>query len=262
MTRDGNTALVRKLYAKPLSGEAIEALSLQAIDREAKAHSFTPEQWQVVRRMIHTTADFGLLDDTCFSPDAVACGVAALRAGRPIYADSNMIRAGLSLARLRSVCASYGSQSVSCHVADEELQVVARSAGLPRALFAVRKARPMLEGAIVLFGNSPVGLLELNRLILEEGLRPALVVAMPVGFVHVVESKQELMSLPVPFVALAGRRGGSPLAVSVVHALAALACSQPGPARPGNGPGTVRSRAGQFPKSSHGSGGHNRRRAE
>jgi len=226
--RNAATALVRKLYAKPLSGEAIESLSFAAIDREAQAHSFTPEQWQVVRRMVHTTADFGLLDETRFSPDAIACGVKALRSGRPIYADSNMIRAGLSLARLRAVCAAYGPQSVFCHVADEDLRDEAKSAGLPRAIFAVRKARPMLEGAIVLFGNSPVGLLELNRLITEEGLRPALVVAMPVGFVHVIESKQELMSLPVPFVALAGRRGGSPLAVSVIHALAALACAQPG----------------------------------
>jgi len=236
-----STALVRKLYANPLSGEAIEALSFAAIEREAKAHSFTAGQWQVVRRMIHSTADFGLLDETRFSPDAINCGIQALRAGRPIYADSNMIRAGLSLARLRAVCASYGQRSVFCHVADEDLANEARAAGLPRALFAVRKAKSMLEGAIVLFGNSPVGLLELNRLIIEENLRPALVVAMPVGFVHVVESKQELMSLPVPFVALAGRRGGSPLAVSVLHALAALACSEPGRARPESGPGAVRS---------------------
>lgn len=235
------TALVRGLYAAPLSGQAIEALSLAAVDHEAGRHAFTPEQWQVVRRMIHATADFSLLAEARFSPDAIACGVQALRCGRPIYADSNMIRAGLSLARLRAVCAGYGPQSVFCHVADEDLAEEARSAGLPRALFAVRKARPRLEGAIALFGNSPVGLLELNRLVIEESLRPALVVAMPVGFVHVVESKQELMSLPVPFVALAGRRGGSPLAVSVVHALAALACSQPGRARLEDGPGNVRS---------------------
>jgi len=235
------TALVRKLYASPLSGEAIEALSFAAIDREAKAHAFTPEQWQVVRRMIHTTADFGLMDEVRFSPEAIAAGVLALQSGRPLYADSNMVRAGLSLARLRSVCPSYGPQDIICHVADEDLAEQARGAGLPRALFAVRKARAVLEGGIALFGNSPVGLLELNRLILEEGLRPALVVAMPVGFVHVVESKQETMSLPVPFVALAGRRGGSPLAVSVVHALTVVACSQPGRARRENGPGKVRS---------------------
>ena len=244
--RQAPRALVRTLYDKPLGGEEIEALSFAAIDREAKGHAFTPEQWQVVRRMIHATADFGLMDDARFSPDAIAAGVSALRVGRPIYTDSNMIRAGLSLARLRSVCPDYSAQSIVCHVADEDLAREAARLSLPRAIFAVRKARPMLAGAIVLFGNSPVGLLELNRLILEEGLRPALVVAMPVGFVHVVESKQELMSLRVPFIALAGRRGGSPLAVSVVHALTAVACAQPGRARrdtgqaqtAGNGGGT------------------------
>ena len=77
----------------------------------------------------------------------------------------------------------------------------------------------------MLFGNAPIGLLELNRLIIEENIRPALVVAMPVGFVHVVESKQELMSLGVPFIALEGRRGGSTLAVSVIHALCSLAAA-------------------------------------
>jgi precorrin isomerase len=81
----------------------------------------------------------------------------------------------------------------------------------------------LLNGGIAVFGNAPVALLELNRMVLEENIRPALVIAMPVGFVHVVESKQELMSLGVPFIAIEGRRGGSTLAVSVVHALCTLA---------------------------------------
>jgi len=80
-------------------------------------------------------------------------------------------------------------------------------------------------GAIALIGNAPVALMELSRMIIEEGLRPSLVVALPVGFIHVVESKEELMSLGVPFIATAGRRGGSPLAVSVIHALCGLAAA-------------------------------------
>jgi precorrin-8X/cobalt-precorrin-8 methylmutase len=223
MSEITRTPLVRALYADPKSGEDIEAASFATIDREAPAHSFPPEQWNVVRRMIHTTADFSPMKEVRFSPDAISAGVAALQAGRPIYTDSNMIRSGLSLARLRAVNASYSAQSIACHVADSDLAAEAHAQKLPRSLFAVRKAKTLLDGGIAVFGNAPVGLLELNRLIIEEDVRPALVIAMPVGFVHVVESKEELMSLRVPFIAVSGRRGGSTLAVSVVHALCSVA---------------------------------------
>jgi precorrin-8X/cobalt-precorrin-8 methylmutase len=216
-------ALIHGLYDRPMSGEAIEARSFEIIDREAQAGAFSPEQWEVVRRILHTTADFGLVEAIRFSPDALESGVAALRAGAPVFADSNMIRSGLSIARLRKVCPDYGPHRVMCHVADAEVASEAREKGLPRSLFAVRKARPMLHGGIVVFGNAPVALMELNRFIMEEGIRPAIVIAMPVGFVHVSESKEELMSLDVPYIAVAGRRGGSPLAVSTVHALCSLA---------------------------------------
>jgi precorrin isomerase len=215
--------LIHKLYAAPMSGPAIEAESFARIDREAPPHSFNPDQWEVVRRMIHTTADFRLIEEVKFSADAIASASAALKAGQPIYTDSNMIRAGLSLARLREICATYSDTDIACHVADADIAEEAKKSGLPRSLFAVRKAKARLRGGIALFGNAPVGLLELNRLIVEENIRPALVVAMPVGFVHVIESKEELMSLGVPHIALAGRRGGSPLAVAVLHALCSIA---------------------------------------
>lgn len=214
--------LVRELYASPLCGEAIEALSFAAIDREAPPHRFTPREWPVVRRMIHATADFRLIEDVRFSPDATFAGVDALRAGRPLFVDSNMIRAGLSLSRLREACPAYGPGGIVCHVADEDVARQARESGLPRSLFAVRKAASILDGGIALIGNAPVALLEVNRLVIEEGIRPALVIAMPVGFVHVEESKEELMSLGLPFIVVAGRRGGSPLAVSVLHALCSV----------------------------------------
>jgi precorrin-8X/cobalt-precorrin-8 methylmutase len=175
-------AIIHSLYEHPMSGEEIEERSFQIIDQEAPGHEFSPDQWEVVRRMIHTTADFGLIREVKFS-----------------------------------------SGSIFCHVADEDVAQEARGKGLPRSLFAVQKARRVLHGAIAVFGNAPVALMELNRLIMEEDVRPALVVAMPVGFVHVTESKQELMSLDVPFIAVAGRRGGSPLAVSTLHALCSVA---------------------------------------
>jgi precorrin-8X/cobalt-precorrin-8 methylmutase len=216
-------AIIHSLYEDPMSGEQIEERSFEIIDREAPEHNFSPDQWEVVRRMIHTTADFALVRYVRFSLDAVDAGVAGLRSGAPVYVDSNMIKSGLSLARLRQVCSKYCSGSVICHVADEDVAEAARQNGLPRSLFAVRKAKVLLHGGIAVFGNAPVALMELNRLIMEEGIKPALVVAMPVGFVHVVESKEELMSLDVPFIAISGRRGGSPLAVSTLHALCSVA---------------------------------------
>jgi precorrin isomerase len=176
----------------------------------------------VVRRLIHTSADFSMIDLVRFSSDAIDSARQALRAGAPIFADSNMIRAGLSQARLQSNCAGYSAASIHCHVADADVAAKARSMHLPRSLFAVRKAAPILDRGIALFGNAPVALMELNRAILEDGIRPALVIAMPVGFVHVEESKQELMSLNVPWISIPGRRGGSTLAVATLHALCML----------------------------------------
>lgn len=221
--QDQRTPFIREFLAAPFNGEEIEARSFAAIDREAPEHPFSRAEWEVVRRMIHTVGDFSIIPDIRFSPGALEAAESALREGRLIYCDSNMIRSGLSLARLRRVNPDYGPEKIVCYVADEAVARDSKALGLPRSLLGIRKARPLLEGAIAVFGNAPIALLELNRMIVEEGLKPALVIGMPVGFVHVVESKQELLTLPVPFIALTGRRGGSPLAVSVVHALCTLA---------------------------------------
>jgi precorrin-8X/cobalt-precorrin-8 methylmutase len=215
--------IIYGLYDEPMTGEAIEARSFEIIEREVPSRAFTAKQWPVVRRMLHTTADFGLMDQIRFSADAIVAASSALRAGAPIFVDSNMIRSGISLARLKAVSGKYDSQSLICHVADDDVADAARETGLPRSLHAVRKAKSIIQGGIAVFGNAPVALMELSRFIMEESIRPAFVIAMPVGFVHVTESKDEFMALGVPYVGVAGRRGGSPLAVSALHALCALA---------------------------------------
>lgn len=214
---------IHQFLNRPLTGPEIEARSFEIIDGEAPDRlGFSIEQWEVVRRLIHTTGDLALASSVKFSPDAIKSGIDALRSGAAIYVDSNMIRSGLSMVRLRSANAGYGADRIACHVADSDVAQQAESNGLPRSLFAIRKAKSQLDGGIAVFGNAPVALLELNRMILEDGIRPALVVAMPVGFVHVIESKEELMSLGVPFVGIDGRRGGSTLAVATLHALCGL----------------------------------------
>jgi precorrin-8X/cobalt-precorrin-8 methylmutase len=219
----GTRPLIHDLLENPMSGEAIEKRSFEIIDEEASRNGFSADQWPVVRRILHTTADFGLCKDVKFSSDAVKSGISALKRGSRIFVDSNMIRSGLSLARLRKVQPTYGPDHIACHVADEDVVQQALETGLPRSLFAVRKAHSILDKGIAVFGNAPVALMELNRLIVEEGIKPALVIAMPVGFVHVIESKDELMSLKIPYIAIVGRRGGSPLAVATLHAICSLA---------------------------------------
>ncbi len=221
-------AAIHDLLRNPRSGPDIEARSFEIIDGEAPPHKFTPREWQVVRRMIHTAGDFGIMETVRFSPGSIDAAVRAFRTGAPIYVDSNMAAAGLSLERLRAACPAYSRRNIVCHIADPDVAGDARRQGLPRSLFAVRKARPMLDGGIAVFGNAPVALLELNRLVIEEGLRPAFVVGAPVGFVNVEESKAELAGLGVPFISVTGRRGGSTLAVSIVHALCAIAAAEGG----------------------------------
>jgi precorrin isomerase len=202
-----------------LSPEAIEAESFRRIEEEAGPHPFGPREWRVVRRMVHTTANFGLIPLAHFAGDPVTAGLRALKAGAPVYCDSQMIRNGLSLARLRKLNPGYDRERIVCRVDDPAVARAAKERGQTRALVAVEESRAMLDGAIVLIGNAPLALASVARLIGEGVIRPALVIGMPVGFVNVVESKEMIMAVPVPQIVLKGRMGGSPLAVATLHAI-------------------------------------------
>ena len=204
------------------AGRAIEHDSFAIIDAEAGPHAYTPEQWPLVRRMIHANADFEFNGLTAFHPEAMAAGLAAvLKGGAPIVADVEMICVGLSRPRL----AHFG-MSTHHYISDPDVIERAHAEGTTRAVQAMRKAwrEGRLDGAIVGIGNAPTALIEVIRLIREEGVRPALVVAMPVGFVSAAESKELMMSVnEVPWVAIQGRKGGSTLVVAAIHALLGLA---------------------------------------
>lgn len=223
--------MVYRLYETREGGDEIEGLSLKTIDLARDGFKGDSRQWEVVRRMIHASADFSIAKNAWFSPNAINAAIGALRRGCSIYVDSNMIRSGLSLMRLSKVNPCYGTGSESesglgmirCHVADADVAREANQERLPRSLFAVRKAVSILNGGIAVIGNAPVALLELNRMIIEKQVMPALIIGMPVGFVHVNESKEELMSLDVPAIVLRGARGGSAMAVSALHALCIIA---------------------------------------
>lgn len=196
-------------------GRAIEDDSFAIIDREVGPHDFDLRQWEVARRIIHATADFEFKWTTRFSPGAIDEGCAAIRGGAPVVADVKMIVVGLNAARLAAFgCATH------CFIDEPEVIEQARRNGTTRAVQAMRaaQARGLLQGGIVAIGNAPTALLELVRLHREEGVRPGLVLGMPVGFVNAVESKEELMTTSMPWVVTRGRKGGSTITVAALHA--------------------------------------------
>ena len=201
------------------TGRGIEDKSFAIVDAEAGGHGFSPEAWEVVRRVIHATADFEYKHLMALHPDAVAAGIRALKGGANVIVDVKMIAAGLNTDRL----ASYGCQLVS-HISDADVIARAKANNSTRAIEAMRKAHGegLLDGAVVAIGNAPTALLELARLVAEEGARPALVVGVPVGFVSAAESKEVAMGMPIPWIVSRGRKGGSPIAVAVLHALLLL----------------------------------------
>jgi precorrin-8X/cobalt-precorrin-8 methylmutase len=204
------------------AGQVIEHDSFAIIDAEAGPHSYTSDQWPIVRRMIHANADFDFNGLTAFHPNAVQAGVDAMLAGgTPVVADVEMICSGLSQPRL----AHFGMRTHQ-FISDADVIEQAKAEDTTRAVQAMRKAHGLglLDGAIVGIGNAPTALIELVRLIREEGVRPALVVGMPVGFVSAAESKDLMAGLDaVPWIVIRGRKGGSTLVVAALHALLALA---------------------------------------
>lgn len=205
-------------------GRAIEHDSFSIIDAEVSSHSYTGEQWPLVRRMIHASADFEFNGLTVFHPEAMQAGLKAVMAGANIVADVEMITVGLSKPRLKH----FGMKTLH-YISDADVIERAKAEETTRAVQAMRKARDRgeLEGAIVGVGNAPTALIEIVRMIREEGVRPALVIGMPVGFVSAAESKDLLAEvMEVPWVICRGRKGGSTLVVSAIHAMLSLAESQ------------------------------------
>ena len=194
----------------------IERTSLSIITAELDAMGLTtpPETAAVVKRVIHTTADFDYARNLRFTPGAVAAGVKALRAGTPIITDTNMALAGIS----KPALAKLGCKAV-CFMADPDVAAAARAAGTTRAVASMDKACGIEGPLIVAVGNAPTALLRLAELMDAGKIAPALVVGVPVGFVNVVEAKEELLARRVPAIVARGRKGGSTVAAAIMNAL-------------------------------------------
>ncbi len=197
----------------------IERASMEIIRRELKEKGLYPaaENEAVVLRAIHATADFDYAKNLFFTPGAAEKGARALRAGADIVTDTNMARAGVS----RPALARLGGEA-HCYMADERVAAEAKARGVTRAVRAMRLAAEKHPGAVYAVGNAPTALLELCAL-MREGFRPALVVGVPVGFVNVVESKEQARRVceecGVPAILAMGRKGGSTVAAAICNAL-------------------------------------------
>lgn len=193
------------------------SMSIIAAELADRSIALPPEHEAVVKRVIHTTADFDYAKALRFTPQAVELGQAALRGGVPIVTDTNMAKAGISRPSLEKL-----GCRLHCFMADPDVAQAAKARGLTRAAVSMEKAARECPGAILAVGNAPTALLRIVEL-MERGLRPALVVGVPVGFVNVEESKELLFaaceSHGVPAIAAMGRKGGSNVAAAICNAL-------------------------------------------
>jgi precorrin-8X/cobalt-precorrin-8 methylmutase len=174
-------------------------------------------RFQVMRRVIHATGDFGFAQSLVFHENAIEAGLAAIRAGRNVYIDVSMGAAGISATLL----AKFGG-TVECCINDADVAERARSEGKTRSETALEKISDRDVG-IVAVGNAPTALVAAMRMVEEGRLDPALIVGVPVGFVNAEESKQILALKSYPFITNSGRKGGTPVAVAIVNALIRLA---------------------------------------
>ena len=192
----------------------IEKRSFAIITEELGGRTFPESVAEVVKRVIHTSADFDYADNLCFSPDAVEQAKAALEAGATIVTDTNMALAGIS----KPTLAKLGGKAV-CLMADEDVAREAKARGVTRATVSMEHAAKLDGPLIFAIGNAPTALIRLHELIEEGAVSPALVIGVPVGFVNVVESKELFLGGDTPYIIARGRKGGSNVAAAIVNAL-------------------------------------------
>ncbi|MCR1843032.1 precorrin-8X methylmutase [Murimonas intestini] len=192
----------------------IERRSFEIITEELKDRRFPKEQELIVKRCIHTSADFDYADNLCFSEGAVEKAIAAIKRGASIVTDTQMAKAGIN----KKVLSRYGGE-VLCFMSDEDVAEDARRQGRTRAAVSVDKAAALGKELIFVAGNAPTALVRLYEHITEGDFYPALVVGVPVGFVNVVQSKELIMETDVPYIVARGRKGGSNIAACICNAL-------------------------------------------
>ena len=198
-------------------GQSIEDASMEMIENEIGSHSYNEKEWPIVRRIIHSTADFDFADKNriIFSAGAIESGINALKNGCSIVVDVNGVIGGLNKQNPKD----FGN-NIICNISSPEVMELAKKQGKTRSQVSMRYASSDIDGGVVAIGNAPTALLEIISMVKEGIIKPALIIGIPVGFICAPESKEELSKLSeVPFITNIGRKGGSSSASAIVNAL-------------------------------------------
>ncbi len=209
---------MKEIHLQRVAPAEIEGRSMEIIASEMGPNSFTAQQLPIVKRCIHTSADFDYEKNLRFTPGAVEAGLAAIRAGCTIVTDTQMARAGVN----KRVLERFGGEAV-CFMSDPDVAEEAKARGETRATVSMERAAALKGPVILAVGNAPTALVRACQLMDEGKFSPALVIGVPVGFVNVVESKELLCSMPGEHIAAMGRKGGSNIAAAICNALLYLA---------------------------------------
>ena len=192
----------------------IERRSFEIIGQILGDRELDPENELVIKRAIHTTADFDYADNLVFSEHAVTKGIEALKRGCDIVTDTQMARSGIN----KGILSKLGGE-VLCFMSDADVAAEAKERGVTRAIVSMEKAARLGKECVFAIGNAPTALIRLKELIDEGSVRPALVIGVPVGFVNVVESKELILGSDFPYIVARGRKGGSNVAAAICNAL-------------------------------------------
>ena len=192
----------------------IEKRSMEIITQELNGRTWPEPQFSIVKRCIHTSADFDYADNLCFSENAAMLGVEALRRGAVIVTDTKMAWSGINKKKL----AEYGGEAY-CFMSDEDVAKEAQEMGCTRAAICMERGAALGKEVIFAVGNAPTALIRLYELIQEGKVDPALIIGAPVGFVNVVEAKELIMTAGVPYIVPRGRKGGSNIAATICNAM-------------------------------------------
>ena len=198
-------------------GQSIEDASMQMIEDEIGTHQYNEKQWPIVRRVIHSTADFDFAgkNKIIFHKDAIDSSMTALRNGCSIVVDVNGVIGGLNKQNPKD----FGNNIV-CNISNPEIMELAKKEGKTRSQVSMRAAISDIDGGVVAIGNAPTALIEVIRMVKEGIVKPALIIGIPVGFICAAESKVELSKVEeVPFITNIGRKGGSSSASAIINAI-------------------------------------------
>ena len=203
-----------KIELENVKPRDIERRSFEIITEELGDRKLDPDKELIIKRCIHTSADFEYADSLCFSDNVVAKAMDAIRQGACIVTDTQMGRSGIN----KRALARYGGE-VYCFMSDEDVAKIAKERGVTRAAVSMEKAAQIEKPVIFTIGNAPTALIELYEMIQSGKYRPAFIIGVPVGFVNVEAAKDLILKTDVPYIINRGRKGGSNIAAAICNAL-------------------------------------------